>query len=136
VISSPKVLVNNKTTVVDKTIVVDGLENVGVNVSVTTSDQNTALNLKLILLALFLLFLVAVAVAVHLGALIVVNEVGFIVHAVAVVDVVGLRFLIDVHLFFLLFLVGDVELLKHDFLEVAVVVVLNGSLLLVEAGAG
>ena len=51
--------VNNETAVVNKTIVMDALENIGINVSVATGYKYSSLKLKFILLSALFLFMLA-----------------------------------------------------------------------------
>jgi hypothetical protein len=129
-----KVLVNNETTVVNKTIVVNGLENISINITMTTSDQDSTLELKLVLLALLFLFLVATAVTIHLGTFLL-NNVRFVVHAMAVLILMfRLRFLVDVHLLFFLLFVRNVQTLEHNAIQVAIMIPNDGLLLRLKAG--
>ena len=49
--------VDDETTVVDKTIVVDALEYIRVDIAVTAGDKHASLQLELVLLSALLLFL-------------------------------------------------------------------------------
>ena len=51
-----EVLVNDKSSIVNETVVVDGGENVLVDISVSGGDQDSAINLFFVLLSLLLLF--------------------------------------------------------------------------------
>jgi hypothetical protein len=53
-ISGLKVLVDDESSVVDEPIIVNRLENIVVDISVSASDQNAALDFQFILFAFFL----------------------------------------------------------------------------------
>ncbi len=51
--------VNNQSTIVDKTVVMDALKDIGINVAMTASDKHSSLQLKLVLLSALLLLLMS-----------------------------------------------------------------------------
>ena len=99
-----EVLIDNKTTIINETVVMDGVENVIIDISMPCRYQNAALDLSFVLLSLFLFFHIT-ALSILLRSFIIIEIV--IIHLIITV-VFTLRFLIDFNLIFLLLFVRDV----------------------------
>jgi len=56
VIRSLEILVDNQTAIVNKSVIMDGVKNIRVDITMTTGYKHTALNFQLVLLSLFLFF--------------------------------------------------------------------------------
>ena len=74
VISGSEVLIDNKSTIVNETVVMNRAENIVINITMTTSNQNTAFDLFLILLT-FLLLILSLSITIKLRSFFVINDI-------------------------------------------------------------
>lgn len=113
-----EILINNKAAVIHETIIVDGVENIVVDITMASCDQYAALNLKLILLSLLFLFYV-VGIAILLRSLVFIKSV-FLLLIALVFRTLGLFF--DFYFIFLLFFIRYVKSFQNDSFKVAVAI--------------
>ena len=106
--------VNNETAVVNKTIVVDALENIGVNVFMATGYKNSSLKLKFILLSALFLFMLA-----FLGLRLVLLVIIASHTAISIAAFLVASVLIFIFVLFLL-IIDLVQLLKEETLKVSI----------------
>jgi hypothetical protein len=120
-VSGLKVLVDDESSVVDETIIVNRLENIVVDISVSASDQNAALDFQFILFAFLLLFLVSTALTIHLRSLILLHQATVLV--LGIIRMLRLRLFINVKLLLFILLIWDIKSLDYDAFQIAIMVV-------------
>jgi len=113
-ISRLEVSVDNQATIVDKTVVMDALEDIRVDVAVAASHKDAGLQLELVLLSALLLLWVAFLgfrLAVFSGAVLASHAAHVVIHGAAVLVLI---------LVFFLFVVDLVKLLEEEALQVGI----------------
>jgi len=120
-ISGLKVLVDDESSVVDEPIIVNRLENIVVDISVSASDQNAALDFQFILFAFLLLFLVSTALTIHLRSLILLHQATVLV--LGIIRMLRLRLFINVKLLLFILFIWDIKSLDYDAVQIAIMVV-------------